>query len=59
MDIFNELATSMLQTGKAAEAFDLSKEPDKVRERYGGTVGASRTCSRVASSSLAHALSPR
>jgi len=35
IDIFNEQAASMLQTGKAAEAFDLSKEPDKVRERYG------------------------
>jgi uncharacterized protein (DUF1501 family) len=35
IDIFNEQAASMLQTGKAADAFDLSKEPDKVRERYG------------------------
>ncbi|WP_294223761.1 DUF1501 domain-containing protein [Prosthecobacter sp.] len=35
IDIFNEQAASMLQTGKAAEAFDLSKEPEKVRERYG------------------------
>jgi hypothetical protein len=35
MDIFNEQATQMLQSGKAADAFDLSKEPDKVRERYG------------------------
>ena len=35
MDTFNEQATSLLQSGKAAEAFDLSKEPDSVRERYG------------------------
>jgi Protein of unknown function (DUF1501) len=35
MDTFNEQATSLLQSGKAAEAFDLSKEPDAVRERYG------------------------
>ncbi|MFC5453987.1 DUF1501 domain-containing protein [Prosthecobacter fluviatilis] len=35
MDIFNEQAYTMLQSGKAAAAFDLSKEPDKVRERYG------------------------
>jgi hypothetical protein len=35
LDLFNEQAASLLQTGKAADAFDLSKEPDKVRERYG------------------------
>ncbi len=35
MDIFNEQATAMLKSGKAADAFDLTKEPDKVRERYG------------------------
>ncbi len=35
MDIFNEQAAMMLQSGKAADAFDLSKESDKVRERYG------------------------
>jgi hypothetical protein len=35
IDIFNQQASSLLQSGKAAEAFDLSKEPDKVRERYG------------------------
>lgn len=35
IDTFNEQATSLLQSGKAAEAFDLSKEPDSVRERYG------------------------
>ena len=35
LDIFNQQAVSMLQSGEAAEAFDLSKEPDAVRERYG------------------------
>lgn len=35
IDTFNEQAVSILQSGKAAEAFDLSKEPDSVRERYG------------------------
>ncbi len=35
IDIFNQEAASLLQSGKAAEAFDLSKEPDSVRERYG------------------------
>lgn len=35
IDVFNEQAASLLQTNTAAEAFDLSKEPDSVRERYG------------------------
>lgn len=35
IDIFTQQAVSILQSGKAAEAFDLSKEPDSVRERYG------------------------
>lgn len=35
MDQFNERAFRILQTEGAAEAFDLSKEPDAVRERYG------------------------
>ena len=35
MDVFNQQAASLLQSGKAAEAFDLSKEPASVRERYG------------------------
>jgi hypothetical protein len=35
LDVFNAQAASLLQTGKAAEAFDLTKEPDSVRERYG------------------------
>jgi len=35
IDLFNQQAASLLQSGKAAEAFDLTKEPDSVRERYG------------------------
>ena len=35
IDIFNQQAAALLESGKAAEAFDLSKEPDSVRERYG------------------------
>jgi len=35
MDTFNQQAAALLQSGNAAEAFDLSKEPDAVRERYG------------------------
>jgi hypothetical protein len=35
MDTFQEQAARLLQTGKAADAFNLSKEPDSVRERYG------------------------
>jgi len=35
LDIFNQQAVSILQSGKAADAFDLTKEPDAVRERYG------------------------
>jgi hypothetical protein len=35
IDDFNERAARILQTGRAAEAFDLSKEPESVRERYG------------------------
>lgn len=35
MDVFNQQAASLLESGKAAEAFDLSKEPTSVRERYG------------------------
>jgi hypothetical protein len=47
MDIFNEQATQMLQTGKAAEAFDLSKSPTKCANATAAIAGASRTCSRV------------
>ncbi|MBL9153979.1 MAG: DUF1501 domain-containing protein [Verrucomicrobiales bacterium] len=35
MDQFHERAVRILQSDRAAEAFDLSKEPDSVRERYG------------------------
>ncbi|MEP6670156.1 MAG: DUF1501 domain-containing protein [Chthoniobacter sp.] len=35
LDIFTQQAVTMLQSGKAADAFDLSKEPASVRERYG------------------------
>ncbi len=35
IDVFNQQAVSLLQSGKAAEAFNLSKEPVSVRERYG------------------------
>jgi hypothetical protein len=35
MDIFTDKAASILQSGKAAAAFDLSREPQSVRERYG------------------------
>jgi hypothetical protein len=34
-DVFNERAVNLLKSGKAAAAFDLTKEPDSVRERYG------------------------
>jgi hypothetical protein len=35
VDTFNQQAASIVRSGKAAEAFDLSHEPKKVRERYG------------------------
>ena len=35
LDVFNQQAAALLQSGKAAAAFDLSKEPDSVRDRYG------------------------
>jgi hypothetical protein len=35
MDVFADKAVAILQSGRAAEAFDLSREPDAVRERYG------------------------
>jgi uncharacterized protein (DUF1501 family) len=35
MDEFHERAVRILQSDRAAEAFDLSKEPDSVRDRYG------------------------
>ena len=48
MDIFNEQATTMLQSGKATDAFDLTKEPDKVRERYGRHSWGQSHCCRGA-----------
>lgn len=35
LDVFDAQAAAMLKSGKAAEAFDLTKEPAAVRERYG------------------------
>ena len=35
IDTFNQQAATLLQTGRAARAFDLSQEPVAVRERYG------------------------
>ena len=35
IDILNERAASIVLSGKAAEVFDLSREPDAVRQRYG------------------------
>jgi len=35
MDVFNQQAADLLHSGKAADAFDLTKEPASVRERYG------------------------
>jgi hypothetical protein len=35
MDDFNQKAVSMLTSPRAREAFDLSREPDAVRDRYG------------------------
>lgn len=35
MEVFNQQGAQLLQTGKAADAFDLTKEPTSVRERYG------------------------
>jgi len=35
MDAFESKAMEMLTTNKARDAFDLSKEPDRVRQKYG------------------------
>ena len=37
LDKFNERAVAMLTSPRTAEAFNLSKEPDELRERYGRT----------------------
>lgn len=34
-EVFHHQAATLLQSGKAAAAFDLSKEPNSTRERYG------------------------
>ena len=35
LDAFNEEAAQLVSSGNAAEAFDLSQEPDSIREKYG------------------------
>lgn len=35
MDVFTDKAVAILQSGRAAEAFDLAREPEAVRQRYG------------------------
>ncbi|WP_339747846.1 DUF1501 domain-containing protein [uncultured Rubinisphaera sp.] len=35
MDTFHNEASRVISSGEAGDAFDLSKEPDKVRDRYG------------------------
>jgi hypothetical protein len=35
MDAFNRRAFDMLRSGRVKEAFDISREPDRVREKYG------------------------
>jgi len=35
LDVFNQQAEMLLRSNQAGEAFDLTKEPDKVRDRYG------------------------
>ncbi len=36
MDVFTERALDIITSARAREAFDLSREPDRVRARYGG-----------------------
>jgi uncharacterized protein (DUF1501 family) len=38
MDLFSEKAYTLMSSPRAREAFDLSKEPAKLRERYGYTL---------------------
>ena len=35
MDAFNRRAVDMLRSGRVKEAFDVSREPDRVRQKYG------------------------
>jgi hypothetical protein len=37
LDAFQALALELISSAKARDAFDLSKEPDRVLEKYGGT----------------------
>jgi hypothetical protein len=39
LDTFSAQALEMITSPRAREAFDLSREPDKVREKYGGKGG--------------------
>ena len=39
LDSFNRRALDMLTSSRTRRAFDLSQEPDRVRERYGRTTG--------------------
>jgi hypothetical protein len=39
MDTFSAQALEMITSPRARDAFDLSREPDKVREKYGGKGG--------------------
>jgi hypothetical protein len=47
MDRFQQRAFAMLTSSRTREAFDLGREPDRVRARYGRTVtGSSLLCAR-------------
>lgn len=39
LDNFNRRALDLLTSSRTREAFDLSKEPERIRERYGKTTG--------------------
>lgn len=39
LDKFNQRAVDLLTSPRTREAFDLSREPDKLRDRYGRTTG--------------------
>ncbi len=43
MDRYGQQAVEMLVGGRARKAFDLSREPDRVRERYGGHLWCQQT----------------
>ena len=48
MNVFNAQAASILKSGKAASAFDLTKEPAAVRDRYGRRRCSGRSVGRPA-----------